>query len=324
MNTLSDIGERKAIELIKTIIPSDDLVVSLIDDCGVVDLDDSYILVTTDMMSKQTHIPPNMTPWQIGWFIVAINLSDIAAKGGTPTGFVLSLGLPKEYGVRDFKKLIQGAKHCLQTFQCPLIGGDTKENQSITLCGTAIGMVSKTDFMSRIGARPGDLVAVTGTLGKAGAGYYSIHHHLDKQEMKQALLEPTPRINAGRLLASTKKVHCCMDLSDGLSSSLYQLGTLNDVGFLIEENQLPKSAFLNTIKTLDPSFSVLDTVLHFGGDYELLLTCSPKDYSLLEDVIQPLSLSLNAIGQVTESKDIYLKHKKGSTILPDEGYEHFT
>ena len=96
MKKLSDLGERKAIQLISEILSKGDVAVGIGDDCAAIDMGEEYLLVSTDMISQKTHIPEQMTPFQIGWFIVAINLSDIAAKGGMPLGLVLSFGLPKE------------------------------------------------------------------------------------------------------------------------------------------------------------------------------------------------------------------------------------
>ena len=152
-----------------------------------------------------------MTPYQMGWFLVAINLSDIAAKGGDPLGLVLSYGLPKKTSEPFLRQLTKGADDCAVTFGTTIVGGDTKETTEITLCGTAFGSVKKAEFMSRIGAHPGDVVAVTGTLGKAGAGYYALKQKSNEKKLSKALLEPLPRLKEGRLLAQQQ----CGDVIDG-------------------------------------------------------------------------------------------------------------
>lgn len=324
MKTLQDIGERKAIEQIKKILSNQDLPVEIGDDCGVFKVNDRYILVTTDMISKHTHIPQEMTPWDIGWFVVAINLSDIAAKGGTPQGIVISYGLPENYSVSDFTQIVQGAKHCAETFDTPYLGGDTKENKTLTLAGTAIGSVSPEEFMSRYGAEKDDVVAVTGTLGKAAAGYYSLQTTDVSQRIRQGLIHPIPRINAGKKLASSKQVHCCMDLSDGLSSSLYQLGTCNQLGFEITREDIPVSPLLMELKKKDFDSSLDEALLHFGGDYELLFTTSASDFPSIKKQLASLNVSVTMIGVVTKNNDIILKTKKNKIILPNEGYQHFS
>ena len=105
MKKLSELGEREAIRLISDILSKGDVAVGIGDDCAAFEFGEEYLLVTTDMISQKTHIPKEMTPFQLGWFIVAINLSDIAAKGGVPLGLVLSFGLPKETSETFLKEL---------------------------------------------------------------------------------------------------------------------------------------------------------------------------------------------------------------------------
>ena len=184
---LSDIGERNAIKRIETILSKGDVAVGIGDDCAAFTIGDDYLLVTTDMITQKTHIPEGMTPFQIGWFVVAINLSDIAAKGGRPLGLVLALGLPKNTSELFFTELMKGADACAIQNDTHIVGGDTKENPEITICGTAFGLVRKDEFMPRKGAKIGDVVAVTGTLGKAGAGYLANQHHIHDKALSKAL-----------------------------------------------------------------------------------------------------------------------------------------
>ena len=126
MIKLSDLGERKAIQIISKILSKGDAVVGIGDDCTAFEFEKKYLLVTTDMISQKTHIPKEMTAFKIGWFIVAINLSDIAAKGGTPLGLVLSFGLPKESSETFLKGLTKGANACAIKYDTTIVGGDTK------------------------------------------------------------------------------------------------------------------------------------------------------------------------------------------------------
>ena len=228
MKKLSDLGERKAINLISDVLSEGNVAVGIGDDCAAFDFGEKYLLVSTDMISEKTHIPKMMTPWQIGWFVVAINLSDIAAKGGKPLGVVLSLGLPKETSDIFLKNLMNGADKCAVQYGTVIVGGDTKENPMITICGSVFGIVNKNEFMSRKGMTIGDIVMVTGNLGKAAAGYYALKYGMKKMDFLKGFLEPKPRINEGLMLAKIKTVTSCMDISDGLSSSLYQLQEINN------------------------------------------------------------------------------------------------
>jgi len=316
---LSVLGERKAINLISSVLSKGDEVVGIGDDCAAFQLNDYFLLVSTDMISEKTHIPKTMSPWQMGWFIVAINASDIAAKGGKPLGMVLSLGLPRGTTDSFLKHMMQGADSCAKKYNFSIVGGDTKENPSITLCGTVFGTVKKNHFMPRIGCKPGDIVAVTGMLGKAGAGYYAIQHEILDESVVKGLLEPIPRVNEGVALAHQKTVTSCMDISDGLSSSLYQLMELNNTGFEIEKEKIPLSPALKKLSKTH-NLDVYDYALHFGGDYELLFTVPSEKFEKLK---KTLKYKITEIGHVNREKKIRLVGKNSKKILKNRGYEHF-
>lgn len=323
MKKLSDLGERKAIHFISNILSKGDVAVGIGDDCAALEFGEEYLLVSTDMISEETHIPKIMTPWQIGWFIVAINLSDIAAKGGRPLGMVLSLGLPKGTSDMFLEELIEGADDCATTYDTSIIGGDTKENPSITLCGTVFGTVQKKEFMPRKGAKPGDIVAVTGSLGKAGAGHYAMQHNIENKGILKNLLEPKPRLQEGMALARKKTVTSCMDISDGLSSSLYQLQEVNNIGFEIDMEKIPLSPLLLKLARENEQMDVYKYGLHFGGDYELLLTLPPDRFEKAQKSVRKVGGHLTGIGRVTKDSKIHIIEGGVKKILPDRGYEHF-
>jgi len=118
---LRDIGEREAIKIMAELYGSVNL-----DDCATIEVGNEFFLVTTDMVNEKTHFPDGATPYQIGWFVVAINLSDIAAKGGIPVGVTLSLGLPANKDVDFIKEFSRGADDCAKKFGTKIIGGDTR------------------------------------------------------------------------------------------------------------------------------------------------------------------------------------------------------
>jgi len=320
---LANLGERAAIQRIAEILSKGTNSRGIGDDCAAIDLGKEYLLVTTDMMFQRTHIPMQMTPYQMGWFLVAMNLSDIAAKGGTPLGLVCSFGLPKKTTEMFLKELTKGADACAVAFGTTIVGGDTKETQEITLCGTAFGMVKKDEFMSRTGAHPGDVVAVTGTLGKAGAGYYALKRRSSEKKLSKAFLEPVPKLKEGRLLAQQRLVTSSMDLSDGLSASLYQLQEFNNVGFEIKKSALPLASELCELLDKNHGFNPYSLALHFGGDYELLVTMSAEAIEKAQETLRKHGIDLTAIGIVTKKKDIILVDNRNKRILENKGYEHF-
>jgi thiamine-monophosphate kinase len=323
MKRLFELGERAAIDILADIFSNPNIAIGIGDDCAAIELGEEYLIITTDMISQKTHMPKGMTPYQIGWFIVAINLSDIAAKGGEPIGIVLSFGLPKNTSEDFLRELAKGANNCATTFNTTIIGGDLKESNEINLCGTAIGLIKKNEFMSRTGIKVGDIVAVTGKLGKAGAGYYSLNGKIKDDDVSKLIFEPFPRLEEGRVLSRLKCVTSCMDISDGLSSSLYQLQKVNNVGFEIKLEDIHISKDLFTMHGKNKNLNPEKIALHFGGDYELLVTIKPEKFKLAKKSIEKIGNALNAIGYVIDEEKIILVKGCKKTILKNLGYEHF-
>ena len=328
MKKLLDIGERKAIGIIFDVLSQGSLKYDGVgDDCAFIDFGEKYLLVSTDMISEKTHLPRGMSAWQIGWFIVAINLSDLAAKGGEPIGFMLSLGLPRDETDVFLKKLIKGVVSCADFYNTPVLGGDTKETAEVTVCGTVLGTVKKDLFMSRRGAKPGDVVVVTGFLGEAAAGFLSLENEkvlaFDKK-FSEKLFEPHPRIKEGVLLSKQKVVTSCMDISDGLSSSLYQLSAINNVGFRVYKEKLPVSSRLaEVLKKTRRESKLYEYALHFGGDYELLFTLPARSVDVINKKMRDIGVKISVIGVVTREKTVEICDGDVSKKLPCKGYEHF-
>jgi thiamine-monophosphate kinase len=320
VKTVADLGERQIIEIITSLVSQQGGGVGIGDDCAVVERGEQYLLLTTDMVTKSTHLPEQMSAYQQGWFLVAINLSDIAAMGGRPLGVLLSLGLPIDTSEEYVQDLIRGADGCAGQYNTSILGGDTKENPSVTLCGTAVGTVKKQHVMLRKGMHPGDLLAVTGSLGKAGAGFDVLQHGIKDTQVLKGLLEPLPRIQEGQLLGHTGGISSCMDLSDGLSSSLYQLQKINHVGFTIQMEHLPMDAALSTVSSYEKQ---VEYALHFGGDYELLCTFPKTQRSTIEQAMNKSKTPFTVIGSVTKDITISLVSSEKTAVLPDKGYEHF-
>jgi thiamine-monophosphate kinase len=317
---LASIGERKAIELISSLLSQGNVAVGIGDDCAALDLGEDYLLVTTDMMTVRTHTP-QATPAQIGWHLIAINLSDIASKGGRPLGIVTALGLPRETPISFIKQLAKGMDRCARTFGTSVIGGDTKESCEITLTGTAFGLVKKDAFMPRSGARIGDLVAVTGRLGGAAAGYQALRRGLKVPQAVKALLEPWPRVREGMVLAKAHVATSCIDISDGLSTSLYHLAGASKVGFSISYEMLPVHEAIQKVR-FPTERAIQNAVMHFGGEYELLMTLDPGNLLKASKALKRLGTELTVIGVVTRSKILIEKDGKAQP-LENKGWEHF-
>jgi len=274
------------------------------DDCAWMDAGDDYLLVTTDMVGRKTHFPEGATFYQMGWYAVAVNASDIAAKGGTPAAYVAAMGLPRNLEERAYRELLEGMGDCMEHHGGVLVGGDTKEADDIIMAITALGRVKKNELMKRKGARPGDEVWVTGTLGRGGAAL--LEHDMD------ALLMVEARVKEGRVLAASGNVTSCMDLSDGLAASLHQLMKINACGFKIYEGALPVDG--RAQKREDAR----ELVLYYGGDYELLFTACKGSMEGLKHRMQ-----VTKIGEVMEEQRVLLIADGSEEEMENRGYEHF-
>lgn len=326
VETLKKLGERKAVELVTSLLtPGDEkIAVGPGDDCAAISLGEYYLVITTDMAAQKTHFPLEITPYQMGWHVVAINLSDLAAKGALPLGVVVATGMPEDYDTDFLNELIKGMDSCATKYRTRIIGGDLKSHELLTLAGTAIGIVPKSEFMPRKGAMPGDMVAITGKLGGSGAAYYTLKNKIDVEdkEILRGLFEPEPRLAEGHALAKTGAVTSSMDISDGLADSLYQLAKINNVGYEINFDNIPIDQ--NAEKFAEKlSFPIEDLTIYFGGDYELLVTVKSDAWDEAEVAVSKVGERLTKIGSVTESLDLVLIKDGKRMELENRGYEHF-
>lgn len=320
---LSELGERHAHKITRKILSdSSDDELKIEDDCAALDFGEYYFLITTDLISRTTHIPQSATPRQIGWHAIAINLSDIASMGGEPLGLVAALGLPASLEETFFSELVAGAAECAKAFGTSIVGGDTKESESLTLSGCAFGKVQKSEILRRKGAKPGDFVCVTGELGKAGCAYYTLKSDSEDKEAVEDLLIITPRLKEGRLLAQSKSVTSCMDISDGLASSIHQMNRLNNLGYEIDLNSVPVYHKTNEVMG-KLNIPLENLILYFGGDYELLITVDPDEFQPLSERMSQIKTPLTKIGRVHENRTNTLIKDDRISSLEDRGYEHF-
>jgi thiamine-monophosphate kinase len=320
VKTLGTLGEREAIRIIDMIVKSN-AEVGIGDDCAAIDIGDKYLLVTTDMMAPKTHIPKGMGPYDVGWSIVAVSLSDIAAMGGQPLAVVTAVGMTRGHPIDYLEQLVDGMNDCAQRFGTSIVGGDTKELETLTLCSTAIGEVEKKKILLRKGAKPGDLVVVTGELGRAGAGFYSLKRNLSLKEAETALKRPYPRLKEAAALAESGFVTSCMDISDGLSSSIFEMSRNSGLTYEIDYSRISKA------KEVELAFQDLERqkslVLNFGDDYELLFTIRREAEADLGTLASAVGCPMTVIGKVTSGEENILIDNSKREKLENLGYEHF-
>jgi thiamine-monophosphate kinase len=316
---ISELNERALIRRIAKLLSRHDkniIVGAGEDDCAVLDMDgDEFLLITTDMLHRKTDFPRQMTGWQIGWMSVAVNLSDIASKGARPLGVLMAMGLPPDTELDFLEDIIKGMDDCARKFNTYILGGDTDSHDELTMTGTALGSIKKKLLVQRNGAKPGDIVCITGNLGTAGAAIISLEKGIPVEpKLLKALLEPSPRINEGIALVGTGAVSSMMDISDGLALSLHDIGKASSVGFKIYEDRLP---VLPEVTDLLDSDELLKAVVYTGGDFELLFTV-PRDKLGFVESACPLTV----IGEVI-TEGIFIQRAGGIEELKGKGYEHF-
>lgn len=288
------------------------------DDCAVLDLGgEDCLVVTTDMLHKTTDFPAEMTPWQMGWMSAAVNLSDVAAMGAEPAGLLTAIGMPADTEIAFAEELAKGMQACAEFCGTAIIGGDLDTHAELTVVGTALGRVKKSQLLLRRGAKPGDLVCVTGHTGSAGAALEALQSKKPVSEIVlKALFEPVPRTKEARMLAESGVVTSMMDTSDGLAMSLYDLYRESHVGFKIMESALP---ILKEVRELVSSHEeLMELSLYTGGDFELLMTIDPQQIKKVQNIS-----NLTVIGECTEYESgIMLESLKCRlTKIEQRGYQ---
>ena len=283
------------------------------DDCALIEAGKRYLVATTDMLHRQTDFPEIMNPWQMGWMAVAVNLSDIAAMGAEPAGLLMAVGLPHEADLYFIDELFSGFRDCAAYYGTRILGGDTDSHQELTVTGTALGWVEKELVLRRSGARPGDLLCTTGSLGGAGGGLYAWREERLDSPLIEKLLEPEPRLAEGRALAKSGAVTAMMDSSDGLALSLSDLSAASRVGFVVYEERLPLAEGLEEMVGRDRA---VEMALGAGGDFELVYTVGREKLEAARQACQ-----LTVIGVVVD-EGIWRERDGERMRLEARGYEH--
>ena len=318
MARLSEVGEKDMVREISSMISSS-AVLGPGDDAAAVDLGDRYLVVSTDLLWEGTHFHPRMSWRQKGWMAAAVNLSDMAAMGAQPLGFLLAMGLPADMDASDVKEMVQGAADCCDHFGTDYLGGDTKECSELVLTGTSLGLTPRDGLLRRSGARSGDVLMMTGTAGLAAAGLLALERGMECEKATKALFEPQPRVKEGTLLSASGEVTSCMDTSDGLSMSLRELSEASGTVFEVDADLLPIDPEAERV-AVKAGTDIPELALHGGGDYQLLLTVRPEGVGAVRAL---LGNDAAVIGRCIEGKVNTLKLGPSNDILESKGYEHF-
>jgi thiamine-monophosphate kinase len=300
--------------------------------CGALDLtDDAALLDPTpgrqlvlakDAMVAGVHFLPDDPPGQIAQKLVRVNLSDLAAMGAAPLGYLLALARSQEIEDEWLVGFCAGLAADNAAFGIALLGGDTVSTPGpSTLSLTAIGEVPKGAALLRSGAKPGDDIWVSGTLGDAALGLKVLRGELEATEDARAYLVeryrlPQPRLALGQALRGVASA--AIDISDGLVADLGHILEASAVGAELRADQLPLSPVARDLP------GARDAALARGDDYELLFTAPRKRRAEIEALSRQLDLPLTPIGELRAGSDLTILDAAGQEIdVPNRGWQHF-
>lgn len=297
----------------------------------------SALLVTTDILIENTHFKKSYTPpYLLGRKALSISLSDIAAMGGKPLFFLVSLAVTPDTPKKFIDELYRGLAAVAREAGCALAGGNTaKTGSGMTVSTTVIGEARTSEVVYRKGAYAGDLVFVTGTVGGSALGLKALANHdglalksLPWKDSVKKHLDPVPRLEAGRLLAKKGLATAMMDISDGVGLDLKRLCVESKKSAVIYLSALPVSGELQAYGERTGKSPLLDFALTGGEDYELLFTSPEKNIRKIAALSKKLGLPMTPIGRITGPK----KPDRVITVLDEDGepmelkklgFEHF-
>jgi len=282
------------------------------DDTAVVERSVGHILLAADMLLEGVHFDlATATPFQVGRKVLAVNLSDVAAMAGRPKYALVSLALPRQLSEshgEDFAgQLFEGILSLAREFRTIIVGGDTNSWDGPVVINVAIvGEVPSGEAITRCGAKSGDWIFVTGSLGGSITG-----HHLNF----------TPRVNEALALREACHLTSMIDVSDGLVADLYHILEESNAGAILDATSLPISDAA-AAAAVDDDRTPLEHALGDGEDFELLFTVPPEDGQRLASS-NPLAISLSHIGEIVDGDSCRLREESGTeTTLPRLGWSH--
>jgi thiamine-monophosphate kinase len=342
---LSNLGEFGLIHEIKRISSRKKPTVTLGigDDAAAVKIIGSNLLLaTTDMLIEDVHFDLSCTDfYSLGWKSAAVNVSDIAAMGGIPRFCLTSLGITPDLSVENISDFYRGFNALLARHKTVLVGGDTCSSRNdLNISVTVLGEVEKRNMVTRSGAKSGDGIFVTGTLGDSAAGLELVQagprgrdaasrkgelnpaYRYSRPEMRRLIehhLRPAPRAEWGRKIALSGCANAMIDISDGISSDLSHICEQSKVGAVLDSSKIPLSADL--LKLMN---QLGKTLLHYalsgGEDYELLFTVPPAKMKKLKS----LKIPVTKIGEITRARGVFIVDGQNrKRRLEPTGYNHF-
>jgi len=313
MASFKELGERTLVGGIQNIVRCP-MGVGPGDDAAVIPFQGNDVVACVDSVTFERHFPKGMTYQDFGWTAAAVNISDLASMGASPVGLLAALMLPPDIEEISLYDIMKGMNNCAHAFGAFIYGGDTKIGCGAISC-TAIGTMNGRRPMLRTGAMPGDIVAVTGSLGSAAAGFFAIENDLQNRVPMNPLMSPMPRVEDGIAMSQSGAVTSCIDLSDGLAEGARSICSASHVGMDIYSDFLPEGDGVDVIAR-ETNIKKEDMMLYWGGDYELLFTFDKEKRSALYEH----DVEFTIIGNVTNENAPYINHENKRTVMKNGRY----
>ncbi len=288
-------------------------------------------LITTDLMVERIHfLRGAISGFDLGYKSLAVNLSDIAAMGGTAKEAFVSIAIPDDCHLDYLEAIYDGIKNLAVKYEVNVLGGDTTRSKMDLIINIVVqGSVPKEELLCRDAARPGDVIFSTGFLGDSKAGLHLILNQIDAdtpalKALLKAHLLPEPHLREGRFLARHPGVHATIDTSDGLSSDLAHIAEESRVGARLYTEKIPISQNLKDFG-IRFDFDPLDYALSGGEDYTLLGTIAPQNADKIARTFEKeFKQPLFAIGEIIVKEKIELVYPGGENkTLTPTGWDHF-
>lgn len=300
------------------------------DDCSVRLInEDTYELISTDMLIEGTHFIFNdISPEDLAYKSLIVNLSDIAAMGGVPKQVYLSLGIPDKVDMGYMEKFSQAFYYLCEKFNINLAGGDTcgsKHDFIINI--TVLGIVEKDRLKLRSQVKKGDILCLTGQLAESSIGLGVVLGQWDDLDgyFRKAHYRPRSYLEESRFLSCYRSVHGMMDLSDGLLADLPKLADASQVALQISVEMLPCSIYSKRFFEKNPLINQPSFVLAGGEEYSLLVSIDAKEvHSIREEYEKKFSVPLYEIGKVLEGQGVYYFLNDKKFEPSEKSFDHFS
>ena len=331
---LKDIGEFGFIDRIRNgcLIRTDGVVQAIGDDAAAFELAEGELtLVTTDLLVERVHFLRDATTgFNLGYKALAVNLSDIAAMGGTAREAFISIAVPADCDLAFLEDLYKGMRHLATQYDVNLLGGDTTSSKTDLVINVAVvGSVSANQMLTRQAARPGDRIYSTGYLGNSRAGLHLILSGIapvtkDHRALFETHILPYPYLTEGQFLAAQAGLHAAIDVSDGLSSDLGHILSASEVGARLWCERIPVSLPLQRFCN-QFGFDAVEYALAGGEDYTLVVTIATDQAEAVQKSYEKhFGKPLFELGEITDTCRLELVDSAGR-IRPAvaEGWNHF-